>query len=56
VAAGLSAGAIIKEVAPIVGGGGGGKPQMARAGGRDPSRLGEALERAKAILALPRGA
>ncbi len=56
VAAGLSAGAIIKEVAPIVGGGGGGKPQMARAGGKDPSRLPEALDRARAILSAPRGA
>ncbi|HTI35520.1 MAG TPA: DHHA1 domain-containing protein, partial [Miltoncostaea sp.] len=56
VAAGLSAGDIIREVAPIVGGGGGGKPQMARAGGKDPSKLPEALERARAILASPRGA
>ena len=55
-AAGLSAGSIIREVAPIVGGGGGGKPQMARAGGKDPSKLPEALERAKAILSAPRGA
>jgi alanyl-tRNA synthetase len=56
VAAGLSAGDIIKEVAPIVGGGGGGKPQMARAGGRDPSKLPEALDRARELLATPRGA
>ncbi|HET6690270.1 MAG TPA: alanine--tRNA ligase [Miltoncostaeaceae bacterium] len=56
VAAGLSAGAIIKEVAPIVGGGGGGKPQMARAGGKDPSKLAEALDRARDILSAPRGA
>jgi alanyl-tRNA synthetase len=56
VAAGLSAGDIIKEVAPIVGGGGGGKAQMARAGGKDPSRLPEALDRAKAILSTPREA
>ena len=50
VAAGLSAGAIIREVAPIVGGGGGGKDAMARAGGKDPSRLAEALDAARAIL------
>ena len=56
VAAGLSAGDIIKQVAPIVGGGGGGKPQMARAGGKDPSKLPEALDRARQILATPRGA
>jgi alanyl-tRNA synthetase len=51
VAAGLSAGDIIKEVAPIVGGGGGGKAQMARAGGKDPSKLPQALDRAREILA-----
>jgi alanyl-tRNA synthetase len=56
VAAGLSAGEVIREVAPIVGGGGGGKPQMARAGGRDPARLPEALEAARAMLTAPREA
>ena len=56
VAAGLSAGAIIREIAPIVGGGGGGKETMARAGGKDPSRLGEALEAARAALTASRGA
>jgi alanyl-tRNA synthetase len=40
---GLKAGALIQQVARIVGGGGGGKPTLAQAGGRDPSRLGEAL-------------
>jgi alanyl-tRNA synthetase len=50
VAAGLSAHEVIREIAPIVGGGGGGKPAMARAGGKDPSRLGEALARAGAML------
>ena len=55
-AAGLSAGTIIREVAPIVGGGGGGKDQMARAGGKDPSRLPEALEAARTYMAAPRGA
>ncbi len=56
VAAGLSAGALIREIAPIVGGGGGGKDAMARAGGKDPSRLGEALETARAALTASRGA
>jgi alanyl-tRNA synthetase len=42
---GLHAGRLIKEVAGAVGGGGGGKPTMAHAGGRDPDRLGEALAR-----------
>jgi alanyl-tRNA synthetase len=50
VAAGLSAGDIIREIAPIVGGGGGGKPQMARAGGKDVAKLPEAIERARELL------
>jgi alanyl-tRNA synthetase len=50
VAAGLSAGALIREVAPIVGGGGGGRDAMARAGGKDAARLPEALEAARAIM------
>jgi alanyl-tRNA synthetase len=42
---------VIREAAAVVGGGGGGRPTMARAGGRDPERLGEALETAeRAIL------
>ena len=56
VAAGLSAGAIIREVAPIIGGGGGGKDAMARAGGKDPGGLTDALDAARAILTAPRGA
>jgi alanyl-tRNA synthetase len=40
---GLHAGRLIKEVAGAVGGGGGGRPTMAHAGGRDPDRLNEAL-------------
>jgi alanyl-tRNA synthetase len=51
VGAGLKAGALIKEIAPIVGGGGGGKDAMARAGGKDPSRLPDALDRARAVVA-----
>ena len=43
----LTAGAWVGEVAPIVGGGGGGKPHMAQAGGKDPARLGEALAAAR---------
>jgi alanyl-tRNA synthetase len=46
----ISAGDVVKEIAPIVGGGGGGRPTMARAGGRDPERLGDALERARELL------
>jgi alanyl-tRNA synthetase len=40
---GLHAGQLIKAVAQVVGGGGGGKPTLAQAGGHDISRLGEAL-------------
>jgi len=43
---GLKAGDIVKEIAPIVGGGGGGRPQMAQAGGKDPQKLPLALQRA----------
>ena len=43
----LHAGNLVKEIAPLVGGGGGGKPDMAQAGGKDPSSLPTALEAAK---------
>ncbi len=41
---GVKAGAIVKSAAEVVGGGGGGRDTMAQAGGRDPERLGEAIE------------
>ena len=41
---GAHAGNLIKEIAPILGGGGGGKPQMAQAGGKDSAKLEEALK------------
>jgi len=40
---GLKAGDLIKRVAQVVGGGGGGRPDMAQAGGKDPAKLPEAL-------------
>jgi alanyl-tRNA synthetase len=40
---GLRAGTVIQKVARVVGGGGGGRPTLAQAGGRDPDRLDEAL-------------
>ena len=40
---GIKAGDIVREVAKIVGGGGGGRPDMAQAGGKDASKLPEAL-------------
>jgi alanyl-tRNA synthetase len=42
---GLHAGNLIKKIAEVVGGGGGGKPTMAQAGGKDASHLNEALAR-----------
>ena len=50
VADGLKAGDIVKEIAPIVGGGGGGKPDLAQAGGKLPEKIPEALEKAKSIV------
>jgi alanyl-tRNA synthetase len=47
IAKGLKAGDWVKHTAPIVGGGGGGRPDMAQAGGKDPSKIEEALESAK---------
>ena len=45
-ASGIKAGDWVKAVAPIVGGGGGGKATLAQAGGKDPGKLPEALEAA----------
>ncbi|MER3493066.1 MAG: alanine--tRNA ligase [Mastigocladus sp. ERB_26_2] len=47
---GLQAGKFIGAIAKICGGGGGGRPNLAQAGGRDASKLPEALEKAKAEL------
>jgi len=44
VARGVRAGAVVSAAAAVVGGGGGGRDTMAQAGGRDPSKLGEAIE------------
>ena len=41
----VNAGNLIKQIAPIVGGGGGGRPDFAQAGGKDPTRLPQALAR-----------
>lgn len=46
----LHAGNIIKEVAPIVGGGGGGRPDFAQAGGKDPSKTDEVLDRVRKFV------
>ncbi|MBF0906426.1 MAG: alanine--tRNA ligase [Atopobium sp.] len=50
VAAGFSAGDIVKEIAELVGGRGGGKPAMAQAGGSNAAGIDDALEAAKAKL------
>ena len=47
---GLSAAAVAKEAAAVMGGGGGGRDTMAQAGGRDPEKLGEALETARRAI------
>ncbi len=45
----FKAGDIVKDAASIVGGGGGGRPDFAQAGGSDPSKLGDAVARAYAL-------
>jgi alanyl-tRNA synthetase len=47
---GIHAGKLIKELAKKVGGGGGGRPDLAQAGGRDPSQLSAALEGVRALV------
>ena len=47
---GAHAGNIIKEVAKCVGGGGGGRPNMAQAGGKNPAGADDALAKAKEVL------
>jgi alanyl-tRNA synthetase len=47
---GLHAGKLVKEVAQVVGGGGGGRPTMAQAGGKDASRLKEALAKVDTLV------
>ena len=51
VKAGVHAGNIIKSAAPCVGGGGGGRPNMAQAGGKNPAGIEKAFETAKETLA-----
>jgi alanyl-tRNA synthetase len=46
----IQAGRIVKEIAPIVGGGGGGRPDFAEAGGKDPSKIDALVERVPAIV------
>jgi len=48
---GAHAGNLVKAIASIVGGGGGGRPNMAQAGGKNPAGIDECLEKAKEVLA-----
>ena len=50
IAKGAHAGNIIREVAKVAGGGGGGKPNMAQAGGKSPEKVHEALQKVYALL------
>jgi len=46
----VKAGNVIKEIVPIVGGKGGGRPDMAEGGGTDPGRLSEAIDASYAVI------
>lgn len=50
-AGGAHAGNLIKEIAALVGGGGGGRPNMAQAGGKNPAGVDAALEKAYEVVA-----
>jgi alanyl-tRNA synthetase len=50
VARGYNAGNIIREAAKVTGGGGGGKPDIAQAGGKDVSKIPEALAAARKMV------
>ncbi len=52
----VKAGQIVKEIAPIVGGGGGGRPDFAEAGGRQPEKIDEMLEASESVVAKLLGA
>ena len=51
VAGGANAGKIVKQISTLCGGGGGGRPDSASAGGKDASKLDEALAQVKTLLA-----
>ena len=46
----VHAGQLVKELAPIIGGKGGGRPDFAQAGGRQPERIGELLAECRELL------
>jgi alanyl-tRNA synthetase len=47
---GLDASRVIREIAQVVKGGGGGRPDFAEAGGREPEKLGDALDAGQELL------
>jgi alanyl-tRNA synthetase len=47
----LHAGHIVKQIAPVVGGGGGGRPDFAEAGGKDASKIDELLAKSREVVA-----
>jgi len=49
IAMGLKAGDWVRETAKVAGGGGGGRPQMAQAGGKDPAKIADALDAARSF-------
>jgi alanyl-tRNA synthetase len=46
----VPAGQVVKQLAPIVGGGGGGRPDFAEAGGKDPSKIGDMLAASRGVI------
>jgi alanyl-tRNA synthetase len=46
----VKAGQLVKELAPIIGGGGGGRPDFAEAGGKDPSKIDDLLAAARKVV------
>ena len=50
VARGLHAGNIARDTAKVMGGGGGGRPEMAQAGGKQPEKIDEALGGVPALV------
>ena len=49
-AKGVNAGNVVKEAAPIMGGGGGGKPNFAQGGGTKPDKLQDAVKTAEEAI------
>src|SRR5207237_8414691 len=47
----IKAGQVVKEIAPIVGGGGGGRPDFAEAGGKHPEKIDEMLDASHTVVA-----